>query len=89
LADDDLSLLRGELYDRTSLRLRFRHIPSAGGLGALLLEEPVKRTAVEISYRSYTLNPELPRELFQIPEPSQGAQVIDLDRGAAQLLGLP
>lgn len=90
LADDDLSLLRGELYDRTSLRLRFRYVPPAtGGLGTLFLEEPVKRTTVEVSYRSYTLNPELPRELFLIPQPSQGARVVDLDTGAAQFLGLP
>jgi outer membrane lipoprotein-sorting protein len=89
LADDDLSLLRGELYDRTSLRLRFRYAPAAGGLGTLFLEEPVKRTAVEVSYRSYTLNPELPHELFHIPQPSQGARVVDLDTGAAQFLGLP
>ena len=89
LADDDLRVLRGELYDGTSLRLRFWYAPAAGGLGTLFLEEPVKRTAVEVLYRSYTLNPELPRELFHVPQPSHGAQVIDLDRGAAQFLGLP
>lgn len=89
LADDDLRLVKGELYDRTSLRLRFRYAPSAGRLDTLFLEEPAKRTAVEVSYRSYTLNPELPHELFQIPRPSHEAQVINLDAGAAQLLGLP
>ncbi|CBE67580.1 MAG: DUF4292 domain-containing protein [Candidatus Methylomirabilis oxygeniifera] len=89
LSDDDLSLLRGELYDRTSLRLRFRYVPAAHGLRTLVLEEPVERTAVEVSYRSYTLNPELPRELFHIPQPSQGAQVMNLDAGAAPVFGLP
>jgi outer membrane lipoprotein-sorting protein len=89
LSDDDLSLLRGELYDRTSLRLRFRYAPAAHGLRTLVLEEPAERTAVEVSYRSYTLNPELPRELFHIPQPSQGAQVMNLDTGMAPIFGLP
>lgn len=90
LADDDLRLVKGELYDRMSLRLRFRYSRSAGGLDTLSLEEPAKRMAVEVSYRSYTLNPELPHELFQIPRPSHEAQVINLDAGAAaQLFGLP
>ncbi len=89
LSDDDLSLLKGELYDRTSLRLRFRYAPAAHGLRALVLEEPAERTAVEVSYRSYTLNPELPRELFHIPQPAQGAQVMNLDAGTAPVFGLP
>ncbi|MBI2883659.1 MAG: DUF4292 domain-containing protein [Candidatus Methylomirabilis oxyfera] len=89
LSDGDLSLLRGELYDRTSLRLRFRYTPAAHGSHTLVLEEPAGRTAVEVSYRSYTLNPELPRELFHIPQPSQGAQVMNLDAGVTPLFGLP
>lgn len=85
VSDDDLSLLRGELYDRTSLRLRFRYVPAVHGLPTLLLEEPMKQVAVELSYRSYTLNPELSDELFQIP-PAQGAQVVNLDAGVAPML---
>ncbi|MBZ0168521.1 hypothetical protein MELA_01570 [Candidatus Methylomirabilis lanthanidiphila] len=85
VSDDDLSLLRGELYDRTSLRLRFRYVPAVHGLPTLLLEEPVKQVAVELSYRSYTLNPELSDELFRIP-PAQGAQVVNLDAGVAPML---
>ncbi|MDE2484085.1 MAG: DUF4292 domain-containing protein [candidate division NC10 bacterium] len=89
LSDDDLSLLRGELYDRQSLRLRFRYAPAANGLRALFLEEPVKQVAVEVSYRSYHLNPELSRELFRIPQPAQGAQVVNLDTGVVPLLRFP
>ncbi|MDD5560357.1 DUF4292 domain-containing protein [Candidatus Methylomirabilis sp.] len=89
LSDNDLSLLRGELYDRTSLRLRFRYTPTGHGLHSLLLEEPLKQVAVEVSYRSYNLNPELPRELFEIPQPAQGAQVVDLDAGLTPLLRFP
>src|SRR5574337_402115 len=89
LSDDDLSLLRGELFDRTSLRLRFRYAPAGRGLRTLFLEQPVKQMAVEISYRSYNLNPELPRELFQIPQPTQGAQVMNLDTGLTPLLRFP
>src|SRR5574337_38023 len=85
-AEDDLSLLRGELYDRQSLRLKFRYAPATHGVRTLFLEEPVKRVAVEVSYRSYTMNPELPRELFQIPQPAQGAQVVNLDAGGMPLL---
>lgn len=89
LSDNDLSLLRGELYDRTSLRLRFRYTPAGHGLRSLLLEEPVKQMTVEVSYRSYNLNPELPRELFEIPQPAQGTQVVDLDAGLTPLLRFP
>jgi outer membrane lipoprotein-sorting protein len=89
LSDDDLSLLRGELYDRTSLRLRFRYSPAGHELRSLLLEEPLKQMAVEVSYRSYNLNLELPRELFRIPQPAQGAQVVNLDTGLAPLLRFP
>lgn len=89
LSDDDLSLLRGELYDRQSLRLRFRYSPASRELRSLLLEEPLKQMAVEVSYRSYKLNPELPRELFRIPQPAQGAQVVNLDAGLAPLLRFP
>jgi outer membrane lipoprotein-sorting protein len=53
------------------------------------LEEPLKQVAVEVSYRSYNLNPELPRELFEIPQPAQGAQVVDLDAGLTPLLRFP
>jgi outer membrane lipoprotein-sorting protein len=89
LSDDDLSLLRGELYDRQSLRLRFRYSPAGHGLRSLILEEPLKQVAMEVSYRSYNLNLELPRELFQIPQPTQGAQVVNLDAGLAPLLRFP
>lgn len=89
LSDDDLSLLRGELYDRQSLRLRFRYSPASYELRSLLLEEPLKQMAVEVSYRSYNLNPELPRELFRIPQSAQGAQVVNLDAGLAPLLRFP
>lgn len=89
VSDADLSLLRGELYEGTSLRLRFQFAPATHGLRALLLEDPMKQAAVEVSYRSYTLNPELPRDLFQLPEPAQGAQVVNLDAGMAPLFGLP
>ncbi|HWQ68739.1 MAG TPA: hypothetical protein VN494_02080 [Patescibacteria group bacterium] len=88
-SDDNLSLLRGELYDRISLRLRFRYAPAANGLRTLVLEEPAERTVVEVSYRSYTLNPELSRDLFHFPQPSQGAQVMNLDAGVAPFFGLP
>lgn len=89
LSDDDLSLLRGELYDRNSLRLRFRYAPTNHGLRSLLLEEPFKRMVVEISYRSYNLNLDLPRELFRIPQPDPGAQVVSLDTGLVPLLRFP
>lgn len=89
LSDDDLSLLRGELYDRTSLRLRFRYSPAGHGLRSLILEEPLKQVAIEVSYRSYNLNLDLPRELFRIPQPAQGAQVLNLDAGLAPLLRFP
>lgn len=89
LSDDDLSLLRGELYDRNSLRLRFRYAPTNHGLRSLLLEEPVKRMVVEIAYRSYNLNLDLPRELFRIPQPDPGAQVVSLDTGLVPLLRFP
>ncbi|PTL35742.1 hypothetical protein CLG94_08275 [Candidatus Methylomirabilis limnetica] len=89
LSDDDLSLLRGELYDRQSLRLRFRYSPAGHGLRSLILEEPLKQVAMEVSYRSYNLNIELPRELFRIPQPTQGAQVVNLDAGLAPLLRFP
>ncbi|MDE2060440.1 MAG: hypothetical protein KGL31_00725 [candidate division NC10 bacterium] len=88
-ADDDLSLLKGELYDRQSLRLRFRYAPTAHGVRVLVLEEPVKQVTVEVSYRSYKMNPELPRELFQIPQPAQGAQVVNLDIGVPPSLRFP
>ena len=89
LSDDDLSLLRGELYDRQSLRLRFQYSPAGHELRSLLLEEPLKQMAVEVSYRSYNLNLELPRELFRIPQPAQGAQVVNLDTELAPLLRFP
>lgn len=89
LSDDDLSLLRGELYDRKSLRLRFRYSPVNHGLRSLLLEEPLKQMVVEVSYRSYNLNLDLPRELFRIPQPDQGAQVVSLDTGLVPLLRFP
>lgn len=89
LSDDGLRLLSGELYDRGSLRLRFRFLPANQGLRMLILEDPVKRVGVEVSYRSSTLNLELPRELFRIPQPDQGAQVVNLDSGLAPLLGFP
>jgi len=89
ISDDNLSLLRGELYDRTTLRLRFRYVPAIYGVPTLLLEEPMKRVAVELAYRSSTRNPELSHELFRIPEPVQGAQVVNLDTGIAPLFGLP
>lgn len=60
-------------------------MPAVHGLPTLLLEEPVKQVAVELSYRSYTLNPELSDELFRIP-PAQGAQVVNLDAGVAPML---
>lgn len=89
LSDDDLSLLRGELYDRKSLRLRFRYSPVNHGLRSLLLEEPLKQMVVEVSYQSYNLNLDLPRELFRIPQPDQGAQVVSLDTGLVPLLRFP
>lgn len=89
LSDDDLSLLRGELYDRKSLRLRFRYSPANHRLRSLVLEEPLKQMVVEVSYRSYNLNPDLPRELFRIPQPDQGAQVVSLDTGLVSLLRFP
>ena len=89
VSEDGPGLLRGELYDRASLRLRFRYLPAGHGLRSLLLEEPLKQMVVEVSYRSYNLNPELPREVFQIPQPAQGAQVVNLDAGVAPLLRLP
>jgi outer membrane lipoprotein-sorting protein len=89
LSDDGLSLLRGELYDRQALRLRFRYSPAGHGFSSLILEEPLKQVAMEVSYRSYNLNIELPRELFRIPQPTQGAQVVNLDAGLAPLLRFP
>ncbi len=89
LSDDDLTLLRGELYDWRSLRLRFRYSPEGYGLFSLLLEEPSRRVVVEVSYRSYELNPELPADLFQLPHPAGGARVVDLDKGSAQSLRFP
>ena len=89
LSENDLGLLRGELYDRQSLRLRFRYSPAGHGLRSLLLEEPLKQMVVEVSYRSYNLNLDLPRELFQIPQPAQGAKVVNLDTGLAPVLRFP
>ena len=89
LSEDGLGLLRGELYDRKSLRLRFRYSPAGHGLRSLLLEEPLKQMVVDVSYRSYNLNIELPRELFQIPQPAQGAQVVNLDAGLVPALRFP
>lgn len=89
LSDDDLTLLRGELYDWKSLLLRFRYSPEGYGLYALLLEEPLRRVVVEVSYRSYDLNPELPGELFQLPHPAGRARVVDLDTGSAPSLRFP
>lgn len=89
LSDDDLSLLRGELYNRKSLRLRFWYSPVKHGLRSLFLEEPLKRVVVEVSYRSYNLNPDLPRELFRISQPAQGAQVVNMDAAVAPLLRFP
>jgi outer membrane lipoprotein-sorting protein len=83
VSDDDLTLLRGELYDWKSLLLRFRYSPEGYGLYSLLLEEPSKRVVVEVSYRSYDLNPELPAELFQLPHPNGRERVLDLDSGSA------
>src|SRR3972149_6091835 len=71
---DDLTLLRGELYDWRSLRLRFRYSPEGYGLFSLLLEEPSGRVVIEVSYRSYELNPELPSDLFTLPHPSGRAR---------------
>lgn len=88
-SDDNLNLLRGELYDRTSLRLTFRFALAGHGWRALFLEEPSKRVAVEVSYRSYNPNPDLPRELFHVPQPTQGARVVNLDAGLAPLLRFP
>lgn len=89
LSADDLTLLRGELYDWKSLRLRFRYSPEGYGLFSLLLEEPLGRVVVEVSYRSYDLNPELPNDLFQLPHPAGKARVVDLDTGVAPSLRLP
>lgn len=89
LSGDDLTLLRGELYDWKSLLLRFRYSPEGYGLYSLLLEEPLRRVVVEVSYRSYDLNPELPGELFQLPHPAGRARVVDLDTGSAPSLRFP
>ncbi len=89
LSDNDLTLLRGELYDWQSLRLRFRYSPEGYGLFSLLLEEPRGRVVVEVSYRSYDLNAELPSELFHLPHPVGKARVVDLDTGVAPSLRLP
>lgn len=89
LSDDDLTLLRGELYDWKSLLLRFRYSPEGYGLYSLLLEEPLRRVVVEVSYRSYDLNPELPGELFRLPHPAGRARVVDLDTGSAPSLRFP
>lgn len=89
LSNDDLSLLRGELYDWKSLLLRFRYSPEGYGLYSLLLEEPSKQVMVEVSYRSYDLNPELPGELFQLQHPDGRARVVDLDSGSAPSLRSP
>lgn len=89
VSDDDLTLLRGELYDWKSLILRFRYSPEGYGLYSLLLEEPSRRVVVEVSYRSYDLNPELPGGLFQLPHPAGRARVVDLDKGLAPSLRFP
>lgn len=89
LSGDDLTLLRGELYDWKSLLLRFRYSPEGYGLYSLLLEEPERRVVVEVSYRSYDLNPELPGELFQLPHPAGRARVVDLDAGQTPSLRFP
>lgn len=89
LSDDDLSLLNGELYDHTALRLKFRYSPVGHGLRTLFLEDPFKQMTVEVVYRSFTVNPDLPRELFQIPQPAQGARVVNLDAGLTPLLSVP
>lgn len=89
LSDDDLTLLRGELYDWKSLLLKFRYSPEGYGLYSLLLEDPSRRVVVEVSYQSYDLNPELPGELFQLPHPDGMARVVDLDTGSAPSLRLP
>jgi outer membrane lipoprotein-sorting protein len=89
VSDDDLTLLRGELWDWKSLLLRFRYSPEGYGLYSLLLEEPQRRVVVEVSYRSYDLNPELPDELFQLPQPAGRARVVDLDTGAVPSLRFP
>lgn len=85
---DDLTLLRGELYDWKSLRLRFRYSPEGYGLFSLLLEEPSGRVVIEVSYRSYELNPELPSDLFTLPQPSGRVRVVDLDTGQLPVLKL-
>lgn len=89
LSGDDLTLLRGELYDWKSLLLRFRYSPEGYGLYSLLLEEPLRRVVVEVSYRSYDLNPELPSDLFQLPHPPGRARVVDLDTGSVPSLRFP
>lgn len=89
LSDDGLSLLRGELYDGKVLRLRFRYAPSGHRGRVLFLDEPLQQLTVEISYRSHTINPDLPRELFRIPQPVQGARVVNLDAELAPLSTLP
>jgi outer membrane lipoprotein-sorting protein len=89
LSDGDLTLLRGELYDWRSLRLRFRYSPEGYGLFSLLLEEPHGRVVVEVSYRSYEMNPELPGELFQLPPPAGKSRVVNLDAGPVPSLKLP
>ncbi|MBF8297630.1 MAG: hypothetical protein HW395_287, partial [candidate division NC10 bacterium] len=58
------------------------------GLFSLLLEEPSGRVVIEVSYRSYELNPELPSDLFTLPQPSGRARVVDLDTGQAPSLRL-
>jgi outer membrane lipoprotein-sorting protein len=83
LSDDDLTLLRGELYDWKSLRLRFRYSPQGYDLYSLLLEEPSGRVVVEVWYRSFEVNPELPDDLFRLPQPPGKVRVVDLDRGSA------
>jgi hypothetical protein len=89
LSADDLSLLRGELYDWRSLRLRFRYSPEGYGLFSLLLEEPQSRVVIEASYRSYELNPDLPVEVFRLPQAPGKARVVNLDAGVAPSLKLP
>lgn len=89
LSEGDLTLLRGELYDWRSLRLRFRYSPEGYGLFSLLLEEPRGRVVVEVSYRSYEMNPELAGELFRLPRPVGKTRVVNLDAGPVPSLKLP
>ncbi len=89
LSDGDLTLLRGELYDWKSLRLRFRYSPEGYELFSLLLEEPQGQVVVEVYYRSYEMNPEVPGELFQLPRPVGKTRVVNLDTGPVPSLKFP